>query len=138
MISEWDSSCCLFALRNGTVIKIPENNLILPSVRIQGIVAILKEMGVPVIERHLTYGELITQVKKNELVTIGSVGTAGILNRCEKLLLVDNEGRTMATHFPEKDHPLYKKLGEARSYFWNVYQEKVKVPDGMTLNKYIL
>lgn len=138
LISEWDSSCCLFALKNGTVIKIPESNLILPSVTIQGIVAILKEMDVPVIERHLTYGELITKVKTNELVAIGSVGTAGILNRCEKLLLVDNEERTIAAHFPEKDHPLYEKLGEARTYFWNVYQEKVKVPDGMTLNKYIL
>ncbi len=137
-ISEWDSSCCLFALKNGTVIKIPENNLILPSVTIQGIVTILKEMNVPVIERHLTYGELITKVKANELVAIGSVGTAGILNRCEKLLLVDEEGRTMAAHFPEKNHPLYEKFGEARTYFWNVYQGKVKVPDGMTLNKYIL
>jgi len=31
-ISEWDSSCCLIALRNGTVVKIPESPLILPSV----------------------------------------------------------------------------------------------------------
>ena len=138
LISEWDSSCCLFALQDGTVIKIPENNLILPSVTIQGIVAILKEMDVPVIERHLSYGELITKVKTNELVAIGSVGTAGILNRCEKLLLVDEEGRTISTHVPKKNHPLYDRLGEARTYFWNVYQEKVKVPDGMTLNKYIL
>jgi len=28
-ITEWDSSCCLFALRDGTVIKIPESPLIL-------------------------------------------------------------------------------------------------------------
>ena len=138
LISEWDSSCCLFALQDGTVIKIPENNLILPSVTIQGIVAILKKMDVPVIERHMSYGELITKVKTNELVAIGSVGTAGILNRCEKLLLVDEEGRTIAAHFPKKDHPLYDLLGEARTYFWNVYQEKAKVPNGMTLNKYIL
>jgi len=138
LISEWDSSCCLFALQDGTVIKIPENNLILPSVTIQGIVAILKEMDVPVIERHMSYGELITKVKTNELVAIGSVGTAGILNRCEKLLLVNEEGKTMATHFPKKDHPLYDKLGDARIYFWNVYQGKVKIPDGMTLNTYIL
>ena len=53
LISEWDSSCCLFALQDGTIIKIPENNLILPSVTIQGIVAILKEMNVPIIERHV-------------------------------------------------------------------------------------
>ena len=137
-VSEWDSSCCLFALVDGTVIKIPENNLILPSVTIQGIVGILKEMDVPVIERHLSYGELITKVKTDELVTIGSVGTAGILNRCEKLLLVDDKGKTIATHVPKKDHPLYDRLCEARTYFWNVYQGKVKVPDGLTLNKYIL
>ncbi len=138
LISEWDSSCCLFALHDGTVIKIPENNLILPSVTIQGIVAILKEMDVPVIERHLSYGELITKVKTNKLVAIGSVGTAGILNRCEKLLLVDEVGRTIVAHFPKKDHPLYDKLGEARTYFWNIYKEKAKVPNGMILNKYIL
>jgi len=138
LISEWDSSCCLFALQDGTVLKIPENNLILPSVTIQGIVGILKELDVPVIERHMSYGELISKVKTNELVAIGSVGTAGILNRCEKLLLVDKEGKTIATHFPQKDHPLYGKLSDARTYFWNVYQEKVKVPEGLTLNKYIL
>ncbi len=137
-ISEWDSSCCLFALQDGTILKIPENNLILPSVTIHGIVAILKEMDVPVVERHMSYGELIAKVKTNELVAIGSVGTAGILNRCEKLLLVDKEGRTIATHFPRKDHPLYDKLSETRTYFWNVYQGKVKVPDGLTLDTYIL
>ncbi|MFC2161405.1 hypothetical protein ACFLRW_06570 [Acidobacteriota bacterium] len=138
LISEWDSSCCLFALQDGTVLKIPENNLILPSVTIQGVVAILKKMDVPVIERHLSYGELISKVRSNELVTIGSVGTAGILNRCEKLFLVDENGRTLATHLPQKDHPLYDKLSDARTYFWNVYREKVKVPDGLTLNNYIL
>ncbi|MFQ6114983.1 MAG: hypothetical protein ACE5NG_13035, partial [bacterium] len=55
-ITEWDSSCCLFALRDGTVIKIPESNLILPSITIQGIVAILAEMGVNVLEQHISYG----------------------------------------------------------------------------------
>ena len=137
-ISEWDSSCCLFALQDGTVIKIPENNLILPSVTIQGVVAILKEMDIPVQERHMTYGELINRAKSDELVAIGSVGTAGILNRCERLLLVDEQGQTITTHVPNKDHPLYKKLGEARDYYWDIYKEKAKIPNGTTLNKYTL
>ena len=83
-ISEWDSSCCLFGLSDGTVIKIPEHELILPSVTIKGIVAILKEMGVRVIERHMTYGELVRRAKANELVVACSIGTAGIMNRCHQ------------------------------------------------------
>jgi branched-chain amino acid aminotransferase len=137
-ITEWDSSCCLFALRDGSVVKIPENNLILPSVTIQGIVAILRGMGVTVDERHVSYGELIQKVKSGELVTICSVGTAGILNRCERLLLVDDLGQTLAVHQPQKDHPLFDKLGEARTLYWDIYQEKAPVPTGMRLDKYIL
>jgi branched-subunit amino acid aminotransferase/4-amino-4-deoxychorismate lyase len=137
-VTEWDSSCCLFGLREGTVIKIPENPLILPSVTIQGIVAILREMGVNVEERHLKYGELIERVKKNELAVACSVGTAGILNRCARLILVDAEGGIAATHSPDVKHPLFQKLGEAREYYWNIYKEKVKIPAGLKLNKYVL
>lgn len=138
LITEWDSSCCLFALKGGSVIKIPESNLILPSVTIQGIVAILRDMGVTVVERDVAYGELIQKVKSEELVAIGSVGTAGILNRCERLLLVDEEGQKLATHHPQKDHLLYAKLGEAKELYWNIYQEKAAVPKGMRLDKYVL
>ncbi|MBC7361362.1 MAG: hypothetical protein H5U06_03665 [Candidatus Aminicenantes bacterium] len=121
-ISEWDSSCCLFALSDGTVVKIPESNLILPSVTIKGIVAILRKMGVKVEERPFTYGELLERVRKNELVTVASVGTAGILNRCEKLVLVDNSLKIIGQHVPAKAHPLYQKLKEVREYYWNVYK----------------
>ena len=137
-ITEWDSSCCLFALKDGSVIKIPENNLILPSVTIQGIVAILREIEVTVVERDLSYGELIQKVKTGDLVTICSVGTAGILNRCDRLLLVDEKGETIATHNPDKDHPLYEKIGEAKTIYWDIYQEKAPVPAGMRLHKYPL
>jgi len=137
-ITEWDSSCCLFGFREGTVLKIPESNLILPSVTIQGIVAILKEMGIPVVERHLTYGELLRRVKANELVVACSVGTAGILNRCHRLVLVDDKGKIAANHYPDEKHPLYSKLGEAREYYFNIYKEKVKVLKGMKLFSYIL
>ncbi len=135
-ITEWDSSCCLFALRDGTVIKIPESNLILPSVTIQGICAILRQMGVAVVERDMTYGELIDRSKKNEVVAICSIGTAGILNRAQKLLLVDNAGKIIAEQHADENHPLYKKLGEARTYYWDIYQEKVPVPAGLKFDKY--
>jgi len=137
-VTEWDSSCCLFGLRDGTVIKIPENPLILPSVTIYGMVAILKEMGVNVEERHLIYGELIDRVKRNELAVACSVGTAGILNRCARLILVDDKGGIAATHSPGVRHPLFQKLGEAREFYWDIYKEKVKIPAGLKLNKYVL
>lgn len=137
-ITEWDSSCCLFGLRDGTVIKIPESPLILPSVTIQGIAAILKEMGVPVEERPFAYGELLEKVKKKELVVACSVGTAGILNRCHKFILVDDKSSIVATHYPDEKHPLYEKFREAREYYWNIYKEKVKIPAGLKLFKYVL
>jgi branched-subunit amino acid aminotransferase/4-amino-4-deoxychorismate lyase len=137
-ITEWDSSCCLFVLRSGTVIKIPESPLILPSVTIQGVVAILKEKGIPVEERDITYGELIDKVKEDEIITICSVGTAGILNRCEKLLLVDCEGKILATHEADKGHELYEQLGKTRTHYWNIFQEKVQIPPGVRLHKYVL
>jgi branched-subunit amino acid aminotransferase/4-amino-4-deoxychorismate lyase len=137
-ITEWDSSCCLFGLRDSTVIKIPENPLILPSVTIQGIVAILGEMGVAVEERHLSYGELIGKAKSGELIVACSVGTAGILNRCARLILADDKGQILATHSPDVKHPLFQKLGEAREYYWGIYKESVMIPAGLRLFKYVL
>ena len=135
-ITEWDSSCCLFALKDGTVIKIPESPLILPSVTIQGIVAILEEFGVTVLEQDMNYGDLIARVKKDEVVAICSVGTAGILNRCHALKLVDEKDNEIITHYPDESHELYEKLNEAKRYYWDIYSEKVKVPAGMRLNKF--
>ena len=135
-ISEWDTSCCLIALRDNTIIKIPESNLILPSVTIQGIVNIMKNSGVRIDERDMTYGELIRRVKNNEVITICSIGTAGILNRCDELLLIDNNHKTISVLRADKDHPLYHALGNARSFYWDIYRERVEIPDGMTLSKY--
>jgi branched-subunit amino acid aminotransferase/4-amino-4-deoxychorismate lyase len=137
-VTEWDSSCCLFAFRDGSVVKIPESPLILPSVTIQGLVAIMKEMGTPVQERDITYGELIQRTESDELVCVSSVGTAGIMNRCDKLLLVDDKGNVLLTHRPDKGHELYKSLEKAKTYYWNIYQEKAKLPDTMTLSKYTI
>lgn len=137
-VTEWDSSCCLFGLRDGTVVKIPESELILPSVTIQGMVTILRDMGVKVEERHVTYGELVRRIRAKELVVAASVGTAGIMNRCQKLLCVDEANAVSATHVPDTEHPLYTKLAEAKAYYWNIYKEKVKLPAGMNLFKYAL
>jgi branched-subunit amino acid aminotransferase/4-amino-4-deoxychorismate lyase len=137
-VTEWDSSCCLFGLRDGTVVKIPESELILPSVTIQGIVIILRDMGVKVEERHVTYGELVRRVQAQELVVAASIGTAGIMNRCQKLVCVDETNAVTATHLPDTHHPLYAKLAEAKAYYWKIYQEKVKLPAGMNLFKYAL
>ncbi|OGD12540.1 MAG: hypothetical protein A2W20_07375 [Candidatus Aminicenantes bacterium RBG_16_66_30] len=137
-VTEWDSSCCLFGLRDGTVVKIPESELILPSVTIQGMVTILREMGTKVEERHVSYGELLRLVRANELVVAASIGTAGIMNRCQKLVLVDERNAVAATHIPDKGHPLYGRLAEAKAYYWDIYKEKVKLPAGMNLFKYAL
>ncbi len=137
-ITEWDSSCCLFAFRDGTVVKIPEHDLILPSVTIQGMVAILRKMGVPVEERHLTYGELLEKAASGSLVVACSVGTAGILGRCQKLVLVDGRNTVVGIHQPDAGHPLYRLLGEAREYYWNIYKGQVEVPPGLRLFTYEL
>jgi len=137
-VTEWDSSCCLFALRDGTIVKIPESNLILPSVTIQGITAILRDMGVKVEERHLSYGELKTLTRANELVAVCSIGTAGVLNRCAKLIFVDGKGHVHGAHTPDPEHSLYAKLAEAKEYYWNVYRGTAKPVAGMTIYKYAL
>ncbi|MGB2907274.1 MAG: hypothetical protein WBB73_09230 [Candidatus Aminicenantaceae bacterium] len=135
-VTEWDSSCCLFALDDGTVIKIPEGPLILPSVTILGICAVLEQMGIKVEERDMTFGELIQRSAKNQVVAICSVGTAGIMNRAQKLLLVDTDDKVIGTQSADESHPLFKTLGEARAYLWRIYQEKAPVPEGLRLSKF--
>ncbi len=137
-ITEWDSSCCLFGFKDGSILKIPESELILPSITIQGMMAILKEMDTPVVERQITYGELVERVRTGDLVVAASVGTAGIMNRCQKLILVDRENKAIATHRPDLEHPLYAKLAAVREYYWNIYREKEKLPQGMNLFKYTI
>jgi branched-chain amino acid aminotransferase len=52
------------------------------------------------------------------------------------LLLVDKAGKTIAEQHPDESHELFGKLGEARTYYWDIYQEKVPVPEGLKLKKY--
>jgi len=137
-VTEWDSSCCLFGLRDGKVVKIPESPLILPSVTIQGMVILLREMGLTVEERHVVYGELLDWVGSGRLVAAASVGTAGIMNRCQKLVCVDERNRVAATHVPDVGHEVYRQLAEAKAAYWNIYREKTRLPAGMNLFKYAL
>jgi len=137
-ITEWDSSCCLFAFRDGTVVKIPENPLILPSITIQGIKSILVHWGVKMEERRLSYGELVQRSNAGELVAACSIGTAGILNRCAKLVFVDAQANVTGQHTPDTTHPLYAKLAEARTYYWDIYRGLVPPIEGMKLFKYVL
>jgi branched-chain amino acid aminotransferase len=135
-LTEWDSSCCLFAFSDGTVVKIPESNLILPSVTIQGITSILRRRGVAVEERFLTYGELVRRAGAGQVVAVCSVGTAGILNRCAGLLLTDRASAPKSWHRPDTNHPLYAELAAARKTYWDIYQGKAEPTPEMTLSRY--
>lgn len=137
-VTEWDSSCCLIALRDGNIVKIPESNLILPSVTIAGICSILRRAGVSVQERDVSYGELVERAKASEVVAVCSIGTAGILNRCEQLLLVDLQGKTLATQKADPGHELYRALGEARTSYWNIYRGETEPPADLVLRRFPL
>ena len=137
-ITEWDSSCCLIAMANGTVVKIPESPLILPSVTIQGICAILRGEGVTVEEREMTYGEFMARAEAGEIASIASIGTAGILNRAQRLVLVDENNAACGELRAQTDHPMYHALGRARQTYWDIYQDKAPVPEGMVLQSYLV
>ncbi len=137
-VTEWDSSCALFALSDGTIVKIPESPLILPSVTIQGITALLKDAGVKVEERNLTYGELVDRAQNGGLAAVCSIGTAGILNRADRLVLVDEANTILADHRPDKGHPLWQALTDAKTQYWNVYRGTSPAPAGIELSRYTL
>ncbi|MCP2519239.1 aminotransferase class IV [Candidatus Aminicenantes bacterium AC-335-A11] len=137
-ITEWDSSCCLFAFQDGTIVKIPESNLILPSITIQGIKSILIRKGIKVEERNISYGELIDRVNNKEVVAICSVGTAGILNRCKKLLLIDNQKKILGVYEWDEKHELFNKLGEIKEYYWKIYQDEAETPPDIKIEKFII
>ncbi|MEC7987576.1 MAG: aminotransferase class IV [Myxococcota bacterium] len=132
-LTEWDSSCILLALRDGRIIKIPEGPLILPSVTIRGIVSLAREEGIPVEERAVRYGELIELVKTDQLVCICSIGTAGILNRCSRLSLLNAERQPQWIHEPDTEHPLYEALARLRRRYWQVYKGEHPAPLDMKI-----
>lgn len=137
-ITEWDSSCALFALKDGSLVKIPEGPLILPSVTIQGVCALAKERGIRVVERDVLYGELIDWVQRGQLAAISSIGTAGILNRCSNLYLVNEKLNVMMKHSVQADHPMYTALGEIRSDYWKMYTGEKSIPAGLVAEEHVL
>ena len=122
-ITEWDSSCCLFAFRDGTVVKIPESDLILPSVTIQGICAILKHLGVKVEERHRHLWRACRESedrRAHRRLRASGRPASSIAAR-------SSSSSTTRARSPElmsrtTTHPLYAKLAEAREYYWNIYK----------------
>jgi hypothetical protein len=60
------------------------------------------------------------------------------MNRCQKLLCVDRANAVAATHVPDVGHPLYAKLAEAKTRYWDIYKEKAPLAAGMKLFKYVL
>jgi len=138
LITEWDSSCCLIAMKDGRIIKIPEGPLILPSVTIKGVTALARNKGVTVEERQVSYGELVDWVLDDQVASICSIGTAGVLNRCEKLTLVDQDLKPIAIHRADKKHSLYKLLAEIREDYWKIYLGEVDVPAELTLESHRL
>jgi branched-subunit amino acid aminotransferase/4-amino-4-deoxychorismate lyase len=137
-ITEWDSSCCLIALKDGRIVKIPDGPLILPSVTIQGMVALARERGVQVEERPVSYGELLNWVENDEVVTLCSIGTAGILNRVDTLYLVDEQCGLTSTMTSDSAHPLYQTLADIRRDYWNIYLGTHPAPAGLKLERYPL
>jgi len=132
-ISEWDSSACMVGLTDGTVIRIPDSPLILPSVTVRGITQILREQGVTVEERNITYGELIDRTLAGEVATIASLGTAGILNRASSLLLLGEDREPVATIESDTEHAVFAALGNARGTYWDIYRGLADVPAGLDL-----
>lgn len=137
-ITEWDSSCCLIGLTDGTVIKIPESPLILPSVTIQGVCAILRDKGVTVEERDVTYGEFRAKAETGQIAAVCSIGTAGILNRTQRLVMVDENNAPCGEFRAQQDHEVYTMLGGIKDSYWDVYREKAPVPTGQKLDTYLL
>jgi len=130
-ITEWDSSCFMVALKNGTVIKIADSPLILPSITVTGITSLLRERGLTVEDRGMTYGELVEHAKRDDIAALCSIGTAGILNRATHLVLVDGEDNILMNAKSDPKHPMYNVMGEARTTFWSVYTGDHPAPDGM-------
>ena len=137
-LTEWDSSCCLIALRDGRLIRIPDGPLILPSVTIRGVTALAKARGIVVEERSVSYGELLEWEKKDQLVCVCSIGTAGILNRCQRLTFVDDESNILAVHQADKTHSLYLELDTIRSDYWRMYLGEIDLPEGVVLERHTL
>ncbi|MBN2799877.1 MAG: hypothetical protein JXX28_12095 [Deltaproteobacteria bacterium] len=134
-ITEWDSSGAMIALRDGTVVRIPDSPLILPSITVRGLTALLQRRGTPVEERDMTYGELLDRVRAREVVTIISVGTAGVLNRCSSLHLYDGE-TVEAVMEADPTHRSWSLLGEVKEEYKALFSHRIAPAEGMVLEEF--
>lgn len=129
-ITEWDSSCCMFGMVDGSIVTIPDNPLILPSITVKGLVAILKELGVDVVPKNVKYGDLLGYVDSNELAVIASVGTAGVINRCERLTLVVR-GKVKRIHTVNRNADTYRIMSEIKDIYLRYYMTDDAPPKGI-------
>ena len=98
-----------------------------------GTVALAKERGITVEEQDVKYGELVEWARTAELVAICSIGTAGILNRCSTLHLVDNDLNVIARHSQDSGHPLVVHWREMRADYWGMYTGRTDIPSSLSL-----
>ena len=77
-------------------------------------------------------------MKAQKVVTVCSIGTAGILNRCRNLTLIDNDKKKLAVMTSDQDHPLFETLKKAKDYYWDIYKGGVEAPAGMNRVEYDL
>jgi hypothetical protein len=101
-------------------------------------VALAKVRGISVEERDVRYGELVEWVQSGDLVAICSIGTAGILNRCSTLHLVDEDLNVIARHTQDPTHPLVQALAEMRADYWGMYTANVEIPEALDLEVHAL
>jgi hypothetical protein len=62
----------------------------------------------------MTYGEFMARAEAGEIAAIASIGTAGILNRAQRLVMVDENNAPCGEMRAQPEHPMYKALGRAR------------------------
>jgi len=80
--------------------------------------------------------EFLARAEAGEIAAIASIGTAGILNRCQRLIMVDENNAPCGELRAQTEHPIYYALGRAKRIYWDIYQDKAPVPAGLTLFNY--
>jgi len=44
----------------------------------------------------------------------------------------------VVNHQPDASHPLFRQMGEAREYYWDIYKGRAELPSGLRLFTYDL
>ena len=74
------------------------------------------------------YKDLLSWVKDESLVAVCSIGTAGILNRCESLYLCNEKEEIVAVHQSQKEHEVYHKLQALKNRYWGMFINTEEIP----------